>query len=257
MIGLLVISSSVQAQLLFPESYVVIFDTTRHFKGSISPSIEVKTPKELYIEINNSADLAWRFKNHGIILSNRLELTQNGEETILSGGYLYTKFKTYYDNPFVLEYYAQYHWAEARGLIKKYAFGANVRYKLYKNSQGGAFIGLGPFYEYELWNYDGVDTELIPPDPELITTRYMKLNFYLSAQRNLLERLHLEGALYLQDTFDKLLVNPRLGASAGVSYQISPMIAFGVQFRMLYDFDPVVPVDNLWYNAFTELQVTF
>ena len=64
------------------------------------------------------------------------------------------KFITFYDNPIVLEYYGQYHWAEARGLEQKFAIGANIWYKLYKNVLGGAFIGIGPFFEYELWNYD-------------------------------------------------------------------------------------------------------
>lgn len=246
-----------KAQMLFPESYVVIFDTTRHFKGSISPSVELKTPKELYVEINNIADLAWRFKNYGFIIANKLELTKNGNETILSGGYLYTKFKTFYDNPLVLEYYAQYHWAEARGIIKKFAFGVNARYKIYKNGNGGAFIGVGPFYEYELWNYDGVAKDLLPANQDVIATRYLKLNMYLSTQRSILERINLEGAIYLQDGFEKLFKNPRLGTSAGISYQVTKYIAFGIQFRMLYDMDPVVPVDKFWFNTFTELQVTF
>ena len=95
------------AQLLFPESFVVIFDTTRHFKGSVSPSLEIKTQRQLYLEVTNRADMAFRFKNHGITVANKFELTRDGSETILSGGFIYGKFKTFYDNPFVLEHYAR------------------------------------------------------------------------------------------------------------------------------------------------------
>ena len=192
-----------------------------------------------------------------MVVANKFELTRNGKETILSGGYIYTKIKTFFDNPFVLEYYGQYQWAEARGLEKKYALGANVRYKLYKNTSGGAFIGLGPFYEFEQWGYEGVPDERLPAVQESITNRLWKLNFYLSSQRNLADRVTLEAAFYLQDRFDNFLAYPRLGTSGGVSFKITEYIAFGVQFRAIYDYKPVVPVDPWWFSTFTELQVTF
>ncbi|MEQ9146942.1 MAG: hypothetical protein RLP13_01610, partial [Cytophagales bacterium] len=102
---ILLTNISSNAQLLYPESYVIIFDTTRTYKGTIAPSVEIKTPKELYVEINNRANIAYRLKNHGIIVANNFELTKNGSQTILSGGYLYFKFKIFYDNPIVLEHY--------------------------------------------------------------------------------------------------------------------------------------------------------
>ncbi|MEQ9008865.1 MAG: hypothetical protein RLP12_13335, partial [Ekhidna sp.] len=78
-----------QSQLLFPESFVVIFDSTRHFKGSVAPSLEIKTQRQLYVEITNRADMAFRFKNHGITVANKFELTRDGDQTILSGGFIY------------------------------------------------------------------------------------------------------------------------------------------------------------------------
>ncbi|HNP17301.1 MAG TPA: hypothetical protein PKL31_02605 [Fulvivirga sp.] len=130
--AIVLFSSPVFSQLLYPESYAIILDTTRHFKGSISPSFEIKTPKETYIEINNTADFAYRFKNYSIILANKFELTKNGSETILSGGFVYLKLKAFFDAPWVLEHYGQYQWADARGLQQKYAVGSNLRYKIYK-----------------------------------------------------------------------------------------------------------------------------
>lgn len=249
--------TSTFGQLLYPESYVVIFDTARTFKGTISPSLEVKTPKELYVEINNRADLAYRFKNHGLILANKFELTKNGSETILSGGFIYAKFKTYYDNPLVLEYYAQYQWAEARGLERKYAFGPNLRYKIYKGMSGGAFAGLGVFYENETWNYQAVPTDRLPVEQNTIGVEFVKFNGYLSLKQVFSEKFKGEAAVYLQDDFEDFLQTPRVGGSSGLSYAITQNVAFAVQFRVLYDFEPVVPVDRLWFNTFTELQVTF
>tara|TARA_R110000868_G_scaffold203489_2_gene451341 strand:- start:507 stop:1334 length:828 start_codon:yes stop_codon:yes gene_type:complete len=245
------------AQLLFPETFVVIFDTTRNFKGSISPSLEVKTPKDLYIEITNRADMAYKFKNHALVLANKFEFTKSGDETILSGGFLYAKFKTFYDNPLVVEHYLQYQWAEARGMERKYAFGSNLRYKIYKNIRSGAFAGLGLFYESEKWNYQAVPDERTPGNTNPLEVDYIKLNAYLSVKQTISDNIKGEAAFYLQDNFEDFLKTPRIGGSAGLSFAITKNVAFGVQFRMLYDYEPIVPVDKLWFSTFTELQVTF
>ncbi|MEP5612913.1 MAG: DUF481 domain-containing protein [Cyclobacteriaceae bacterium] len=245
------------AQLLFPESFVVIFDTTRHFKGSISPSLEIKTQKQLYIEITNRADMALRFGNHGITMANKFELTKDGSQTIISGGFFYGKFKTFYDNPFVLEHYVQYQWAEARGLDRKYAFGSNIRYKILKNERGGVFAGAGPFYEHERWTFGGVPTDRLPLITDDIVQDAWKLNVYISSKRELSDKVKFEGAFYFQDDFESLFSEPRYAGNVGLSYSFTKNIAFGVQFRMIYDTDPIVPVDKLWFNTFSALEVTF
>lgn len=247
----------VNAQLLFPESFVVIFDTTRHFKGSLSPSLEIKTQRQLYVEITNRADVAFRFKNHGVTMANKFELTRDGDETILSGGFMYGKFKTFYDNPFVLEHYIQYQWADARGLDQKFAIGSNLRYKIFKTQKGGAFAGIGPFYEYELWDFRGVPDERLPVILENQVNKVLKINIYLSTKRELSEKIRFEGALYFQDDFDDIFNDPRWAGSTSFSYSFTKNIAFAVNFQVIYDFAPLVPIDKFWLNTFSALEVTF
>ncbi len=247
----------VNAQLLFPESFVVIFDTTRHFKGSVAPSLEIKTQRQLYVEVTNRADVAFRFKNHGITVANKFELTRDGSETILSGGFMYGKFKTFYDNPFVLEHYVQYQWAEARGLSQKFAIGSNLRYKIFKTQKGGAFAGIGPFYEYELWDYRGVPLERIPAQTPEVQNEVLKLNIYLSTKRELSEKIRFEGALYFQDDFREIFNNPRWAGSTSFSYSFTENIAFAVNLQVIYDYAPLVPIDKFWLNTFSALEVTF
>lgn len=246
-----------QSQLLFPESFVVIFDSTRHFKGSVAPSLEIKTQRQLYVEITNRADMAFRFKNHGITVANKFELTRDGDQTILSGGFIYGKFKTFYDNPFVLEHYAQYQWAEARGLQQKVALGSNLRYKIFKSQKGGAFAGAGVFYEYELWNYRGVPEDRLPTETPNVENKKLKLNVYISTKRNLSQKIRFEGAIYFQDDFEPLFDNPRWAGAIALSYSFTENIAFAVNLQTIYDFAPLVPVDKLWFNTFSALEVTF
>ncbi|WP_424963632.1 DUF481 domain-containing protein [Ekhidna sp.] len=245
------------SQLLFPESYAIIFDSTRHFKGTVAPSVEIKTLRQLYIEITNRTDMAFRFKNHGITVANKFELTRDGDQTILSGGFIYGKYKTFYDNPFILEHYAQYQWAEARGLVKKMAIGSNIRYKLLKTQKGGAFIGLGPFYEYELWDYRGVPLDRVPSETMDVDSKEWKINFYISTKRELSKKIRFEGALYFQNEINDPFDNPRWAGALSFFYSITTHIGFGINLQTIYDFDPVVPVDRLWFNTFSALEVTF
>ena len=257
MLPFLIVTSQINAQLLFPESFVVIFDSTKVFKGAVAPSLEIKTQRELYIEITNRTDVAYKFKNHSITIANKFELTRQGDETLISGGFLYGKFKSFYDNPFVLEHYVQYQWAEARGIDRKIAIGSNIRYKLFKNNKGGAFAGIGPFYESERWNYRGVPEDRLPLETPEIEINNWKLNVYFSTKRVLSEKIRFEAGLYFQDDFKTLFSESRWAGNLGFSYSITKNVAFAVQFRSIYDFAPIVPVDKLWFNAFSALEVTF
>jgi hypothetical protein len=54
------------------------------------------------------------------------------------------------------------HWAEARGLSRRYAAGPTMRLKIIKKPTVGLFFGTGPIYEFEEWNYNAVATENLP-----------------------------------------------------------------------------------------------
>ncbi|MBL7995797.1 hypothetical protein JNM05_10545 [bacterium] len=133
------------AQILYPESFTVILDTTKTIKGSITPELQIQTQKKLLVEISNLADLAMRFGENSITLANKIEFTKFGREKLLSGGYVYGKFRNDLDARLVLEYYSQVHWAEARGLERKYAAGAGARIRIVRTNKTGIFAGTGHF----------------------------------------------------------------------------------------------------------------
>tara|TARA_R110000737_G_scaffold351559_2_gene394203 strand:+ start:10100 stop:10927 length:828 start_codon:yes stop_codon:yes gene_type:complete len=249
--------ATARGQMLFPESYAIILDTTRHFKGSVAPSVQLRRQKNNYTEISNTADLVYRFKSHAITVANKFELTKDGDDVVLSGGFIYARYKTFYDNPLIMEYYAQYHWADVRGLQEKYAAGANVRYKFYKNVKGGLFAGAGPFLEREKWNFEGVRDDDLPPDTSPVKTDALKFNLYISSIRCITEKIEIQNAVYLQNKFTDAFNQPRLAASLGVLLSITEYIGVGFQFQTIYDYRPIVPIDKFYYNTFTQLEITF
>lgn len=258
LLTLCLVAFASQAQLLFSENFVLILDSTRRFKGSVLPSVEIKKQRRTYVELNNAVDFSYKLKRHSISMANKFELTKDGPNILLSGGYLYFKLKTLNDHSIVPEYYAQYQWAEARGLDQKYAVGANLRYKVYKDSKGGFFIGLGSFYEYELWDYRGVpDDRLNENSLGELENKNLKANGYVSFRQIFGDRITLISALYYQSEFEKLFRTPRLAGSFSVRYKFTEHISFSTNYRLIYDYAPIVPIDKYWYNFFSSIELTF
>jgi hypothetical protein len=48
-----------------------------------------KNVKKDFIEIENTADVTFRFSNHALTVANKLEYAIYGKENLMSGGYIY------------------------------------------------------------------------------------------------------------------------------------------------------------------------
>ncbi|MFC1563554.1 DUF481 domain-containing protein [candidate division KSB1 bacterium] len=255
--AVIIISNESTSQILFAESFPVIFDSTRSFKGAISPELNIQTQKELLLEIYNVTDVAIKIGNNSLIIANKFELEKYGSETILSGGYIYAKFKTHTDKKYMLEYYSQYHWAEERGLDMKYALGVNFRFKFYKNEKGGLFAGIGPFYEYERWLFDAVDEDILPIDTAPVEKKLLKINYYASFKRTFKEVFKIDAGFYYQSKFRSIFNNPRLASSTELSYLINEYVSIGLVYHNIYDYRTIVPIDNWYHRVFYQLSATF
>ncbi len=159
-------------------------------------------------------------------MANKIEFNRFGSDVFLSGGYLFMKYKNNLDRHLVLEYYGQVHWAEARGMERKYAGGVNARLKIIKKPKTGLFAGIGPFYEFERWNYNGVPDEKLPINVAPIDTLNVKIGSYISFKHWIFEKIYLDLSVYHQSRFDEILASQGwLRAPASV---ISSMITFSL-----------------------------
>ncbi|WP_420318982.1 DUF481 domain-containing protein [Ekhidna sp.] len=254
----LLFATALNAQILFTESYSVILDSTSTVKGSILPGFKYQNQRETLIEIENQADLSVRIKDNAITFANQIAISRFGSETILSGGYVYSEFRHFYDKAFTTEYYAQVHWAEARGMERKYAAGVNARWRLHKSKDFGLFVGIGPFYEYEKWNYDGIsDTDKIPANDDPREQENVKLGSYISLKYNPIDQLSTDISLYHQARFDELVNEPRLASSARIRYNFTSHLGLALTHQLIYDPAPIVPIDNLFQKLDLGLSITF
>ncbi len=209
------------------------------------------------LEISNTADFTIRSKKRALTFANQIEFQKYGTESILSGGYLYTEFRNVFEKLISIEYFAQAHWAEARGMKEKFSGGLRARFRLVNTSSMGLFLGIGPFYEYELWTYKGVEDHLLPIDLSPKINENLKIGSYISYKHQVLEKLKLDISVYHQSRFDEFFISPRVATSSSFKYKLSKHLDLIFLYQNIYDFKPIVPIRNWFHRYVTSISISF
>lgn len=238
------------AQILHTENFSVILDTAKNFKGNILPSFKYQNLREDLIKFENTADFSLRFGQNALTMANRFELSKFGEETFQSGGYVYLEYRAISKaSPFALEPYGQVHWNEVRGLDRKYAGGLNFRWRIVSNETTGFFAGIGPFYEFERWDFRGVRANVeLPNDRSPIERELWRLGSYISFKQEVAEKVILDFSVYYQNSYDQLFTDPRLGSSARITYMLTKFLGLTLLYQNIYDPAPLVPIPELFHD---------
>ncbi len=118
-------------------------------------------------------------------------------------------------------------------------------------------MGSGPFYEYEKWNYDGVKDHLVPANAGDIVTEKIKLGTYVSYKWKTDFNFDFDFSVYHQSAFDNFVNAPRLASSSSVKYNFTEHLGLILQYQNIYDFDPVVPIDKLYNQFVSSIEVSF
>lgn len=250
-------SLSVSSQVLHSESFSVIINTTKTIKGGIVPDFKFQNLKEDLLEIENVADISFRFGNNALTFANKIEFSRFGDETLLSGGFIYLEYRRIYDNRIVLEPYSQLHWAEARGLAFKYAGGANLRYRVHLTEEIGVYVASGPFYEFERWGYRGVKENNLPVVISDIEVQEVKLGSYVSVKWLVGPNVNLDFSAYHQSRFDALFSSPRLASSTSVKYFFTEHLGLILQYQNIFDSSPIVPIPKYYNKVVFSINVSF
>lgn len=239
-----------QSQILFSESFVVLLDSSKQFKGSFTPEVKIQTQKELLVEISSLTDLVFRIKNNSLLVAQKFELTAFGGERALESGFLFLKWKANKERRWMPEFYSQVQWVNGLGLNFKSATGINIRHAFSRMPQKGLFGGIGFFYEHEKWNYNGVEDTLLPSDQSPIIVNNLKINLYINYKKWFADKFFLDIGGYYQARFDTLFETPRLAVSIEFSWQITRHLQLLTKYQPIYDFQPIVPIAK-WFHQFS------
>jgi len=256
---IVLISSKNYSQVLHTESFNVIMDTTKRVKGSVVPNLLFQTQKKDLLEFENIADFSFRLSgNHAFTIGNKFALSKFGKETLLSGGYVYVEYRNIMEKKIVIEPFSQVHWAESRGMEFKYAGGINIRYKILIKNKIGIYLGAGPFYELERWNYDGVSAQKeLPEDLSNVRQGNIKMGSYLSFKIKPFEEFAFDFSVYHQSRFDEIFSTPRLASSTELTWEFTEYLGFSLIYQNIFDYAPIVPIKKDFHKIISGISVNF
>lgn len=244
-------------QILNADNFGSGADSVKHLFGEVSAGFSIDKTTETIYSLSTDADLGYRFSRNLAILAGAFEVLQTKEERLLNAGFVHNRYRFAYNRLISPEIFGQYQYDNVRGLKERFLAGAGPRFRLQKDSLGNLYLGAGLMYEYERWDHSATGTETgVPPRREVIN-RFIKFTSYLSFSRQLVERINIRTIIYFQARPDSHFDEPRLAADAEVKFKITEVLALSIVYNIIYDSNPPVPIDKVYYSLENQLSLIF
>lgn len=195
-----------------------------------------------------------------IIAAAQINSTFSNQSTIQNEGFLHIRYRDADTRKWSPEYFIQYQWNAAWGLASRSLYGANIRYKIFDQAGFDLFTGLGLFQQYEVWNWNGVpNIDLYPNHPNLTTENKFRGNSYVKIAKKLASNIDFTASTIHQFNIFELNKNPhwRWYFLAQVNYDITKNFKISFNWDHVYDFKPIIPINNYYYGYSTTLNLVF
>lgn len=209
------------------------------------------------IHTSTAVDCAYLLRDSLVsVLKFSTNLTTNGSDIIQNSGFVHLRVRDDDHRKYFPEVFLQWQWDGILGMQRRILAGSNLRCMVHKSSKFDVFVGLGAMYETELWTYDAVSSIEDPDDYPDVTTSKVRINQYVKTAFPITKRLDMVLANFIQSPVgnpDK----PRISTSVAVNYRLIHWLSLGLFYDGIYDFAPVVPIDNYYYSLSTRLNINF
>jgi hypothetical protein len=190
----------------------------------------------------------------------QIDATLSGKEILQNEGFFQLKYRDLDRKKSSMEYYAQYQWNGAWGMISRSLIGLNFRERILEAKGYDLYIGIGTFYQHERWNYNGVkDLNAIPSNPKDVLDRKLRLNSYVKGAIKLTPKCDFVCQTYFQSNTTTLLSNPgfRWFWSSEIVYNITDNWMLGFNYDQTYNQKNPVPIDKLYYGYLFNVSLKF
>ena len=237
--------TSLQAQIIFTESLAPVIDTTRSWQGNIAPELNFKTEKDTYFMVKNNANVSFLLrKKKAITILNQVEIAKSGDKVNVSNGFVHMEYRYLYKPTLEVYPFAEGVWAPSRGLLTRVAGGFQLRYLFLHTDHFTWRGGVGIFYEYERWNYDGVPN-LTTANIELYQ-QTIKSRLATVFEIRFTDRSFLQASFYIHNRIDSNVKNPRYAYYIDLKYKITDNLGLWLSYQAIQHTKPIVPVKKLY-----------
>ncbi|MHA4811538.1 hypothetical protein ACX0G9_25810 [Flavitalea flava] len=222
---------------------------------NLSSGLEIDKQNKTLYDATNTAEMMVQKYKELFIFAASYRFTYNGPDDILNAGYFHLRYRHGYKNKVQPEPFVQYQWDNKRGILSRALAGANVRYNFFKGDHFDLNCGLGLMYEYEKWNYAGVDTVKVPVHAVPIVNRLIKLNSFLRLDWKPNGNNDITFNVFLQTRPDRF--QPRIAPHIRWDIKAGKHLGLSIIYTGLYDTRPVVPIDKFYYSLSNSILLSF
>ncbi len=190
----------------------------------------------------------------------QIDATLSGKQILQNEGFFQLKYRDLDRKKSSMEYYAQYQWNGAWGMLSRRLIGLNFRERILEAKGYDLYVGLGTFYQDERWNYDGVeDLSIIPAQPSEVTDRQLRLNSYIKGAIKLTSKCDFVCQTYLQSDALQILSHPkyRWYWSSEIVYNITDKWLLGINYDHTFNKNNPVPINSYYFGYQTNLSLKF
>lgn len=227
------------------------------FGGVVRFDLSVEQQRNTVVTLGAGADLRANAGPDAVLLAAQAKRTYAGDLRVSNSGFGHLRYRMARAARAGAEFFTQAQWDGPRGMKHRFLLGGNLRYTIQRDSAGSLDAAAGVMYEGERWGYDGVEPADRPADPPIVVLGHARINTYLRFERRLAPGVGLLLMNYLQARPDGGLHEPRIASSARLTVEITSSLAFTAAFNSIYDFAPVVPIRNFYFDLTNGLAVRF
>ena len=240
---LVLVSWAMHSQIIFTESIANTIDTTRAVQGTIAPELNFKTEKENVFNFKNNANINFLLnKKKYITIINQMEFSTYGKKLNVSSGHIHTEYR-YLVRPAIELYpFAEAVWAPSRGLKIRAAGGLQSRYRIFRTSKVTLSTGIGLFYEYEKWNYNGVPNPDLQDIDKTEQQRSIKGQIFASFKFDFGEKWNIITSGYTHFRPDSNIKSPRIAYSIDVKHSVTKHFGIWLSYQNTILTKPIIPI---------------
>jgi hypothetical protein len=253
----LLLSKAAFAQVLNAEAFKSQDKVTEKMRGLYSFGFTADKQRSLIYTLSSDLDMSFRIKKQSLLTAARLRVSGTSEQMLLNGGFVHFRLRDNTGKILLTEEYVQYQWDGVRGLKNRFILGANLRQKILDDSLTQLFGGFGAFYEFEEWGLTAVPAAERPVGITDFTKQLLKFNTYIRFSRAFARNARFSTVFYYQALPAYYFKEYRLAGTFQLAFRISRHIDFNINYDGIYDTQPVVPIDQFYFNISNQFVLKF
>lgn len=245
------------AQVLNIDKVSAPSDSAKKWSVAVQAGADFSSEKKVF-DWDTKADIT-RFMNGHHLLSAIFvnSFISTSGSNLQNTGFVHVRYRDNDTRKFSAEPFTQYQWDNLRGMVNRYLVGSNLRIRIIETKPLDFYAGIGLMYEWEKWNFDGVDSTKLPAlHPAFVKSELIKINQYFKIGIKVFKTTDLTFTNYFQARPDKHIVSPRIADFIQWNIPLSKKFSITFNFESIYDAAPIVPIQHFYYSYLTGVSLT-